>query len=89
MASLQKKVELNYRRGGTAHNCSDCNYFKAANGISMSPGGKPAPSKPRCKIMGLKPGRLYDINPNNICDAYDNSFMLKRLRGEKTWQKDR
>jgi len=80
--TLKKKIELNYRRGTTAHDCSECDafipYFEV-HGI----GGKLLATEPRCMLMGLKDGRAYRINPNNICDAHDNSDYIKRLRGRK------
>lgn len=88
MARLPKKVELNYRHGDEKHRCARCNYFKAAVGIAMTPGGNPAPAKSRCKVIGLKHGKAYEVDPAFVCDAYDNSFILKKLRGE-TWRKDR
>ena len=78
--TLKKKIELNYRRGSTAHDCSECNAYVPefeVRGI----GGKPLRTEPRCMLMGLKDGRAYRINPKNICDAHDNSEHLKRLRG--------
>jgi hypothetical protein len=70
--SLQKKKELHYRRGPTSRACSDCNHFIWLGSDTERDG--------RCKIMGLEPGRAYRINPDNICDAHDNSEYLKRLR---------
>jgi len=74
---LKIKDELHYRSGRTMHHCSDCNHFVA--------GEQPIPGKlfgdPRCSVIGLKPGRQYRINPKNICDRYDNSFKIERLKG--------
>jgi len=77
---LKKKTELNYRRGSTAHSCSECNaYVREFNVRGI--GGGHLRVEPRCMLMGLKDGRAYRINPSNICDAHDNSESLKRLRG--------
>jgi len=70
---LKKKKELNYRRGTTAHSCSECNYYVPVKDAEKREG--------RCRIMGLKPGRAYRILPHFICDRHDNSRSLKRLRG--------
>ena len=75
---LKKKIKLNYRRGSTAYDCSDCDSYVPefeVRGI----GGKHLRTEPRCMVMGLKDGRAYRINPKNICDAYYNSEALKRL----------
>ena len=72
--TVKKKVELNYRKGSAAHDCSECNYFVP---------GHTCGSGPRCRIMGLLPGRSYRINPKNICDAHDSSRYMERLMGGK------
>jgi hypothetical protein len=77
---LKKKIELNYRRGSTAHDCSECNAYVPefdVRGIN----GHHLRFEPRCMVMGLRDGRAYRINPNNICDAHDNTEYLKRLTG--------
>jgi hypothetical protein len=80
VSRLKKKIELNYRRGGTAHDCSGCNHFvsdrKVLDLFGLEPDGHP-----RCGIIGVQPGRMYRINPKSICDRHDNSNALKRLRG--------
>ena len=78
--TLKKKKGLNYRRGTTAHDCSECNAYVAEFTI-YGIGGKYLRTEPRCMLMGLKDGRAYRINPKNICDAHDNSEFIKRLRG--------
>lgn len=73
---LKIKDELHYRPGSTSRHCSDCNHcvcYQDADGSKR---------EYRCRIIGLEPGRLYRINPKYICDKYDNSVMLKRLRGD-------
>jgi len=72
--TLKKKIELHYRKGSAAHDCSECNHFVPSH---------PEGSGPRCRVMGLKPGRAYRINPKFICDAYDNSRYMERLMGGK------
>ncbi len=82
---LKKKDELNYRRGGTAHQCGQCNHYvpdfrvKGIGGVDLG-------EKPRCKIIGLGNSVLYQVNEKAICDEYNNSEALKRLgvtRNEK------
>jgi len=79
--TLKKKKELNYRKGRAWKNCHDCNSF--AQKLIDTNGNKHVygPGEGRCTIIGLFPGRAYRINPKNICDAHDNSDLLKRLRG--------
>lgn len=74
---LKIKDELNYRRGYTSRGCSDCNHF-----ITVRDERHGKPLDYRCEIIGIRPGRLYRINPANICDKHDNSRYLKRLKGE-------
>jgi len=64
---LQIKEYLHYRKGTTFWNCSQCNQYIYA-------------VEPRCNLIGDKPGRLYKINPQNICDKYDNSESIKQYR---------
>jgi len=78
--TLKKKKELNYRRGTTTHDCSECNAYVGKFEV-YGIGGKLLRTEPRCMLMGLKDGRAYRVNPKNICDAHDNSEFIKRLRG--------
>lgn len=68
---LNKKVQLNYRCGTTSRSCQYCNHFYS---------GPLTSDFFRCKIIGLLAGRSYRINPNHICDQYDGSNYLKRLK---------
>jgi hypothetical protein len=75
----EKKIELNYRKGGTAHSCSECNhYVHNFEGIGCK--GEVLPPQPRCTIIGLKNGREYKINPNNICNSHNNSHRISQYR---------
>ena len=76
---LKIKTELNYRRGYTSRSCGDCNHFVPAFKAFTKP--FEVGHGDRCEIMGLHLGRLYRINPNNICDKHDNSRYLARLKG--------
>lgn len=78
---LRIKDELHYRPGGTGHHCSACNHYLAKPHNPIDLGLMDPLPDPRCRLIGLKPGRQYRINPKNICDRYDNSNMLKRLKG--------
>ena len=73
---LKIKDELHYRPGRTGHHCSACNHFvpgeEKIEGILYG--------DPRCRLIGLNPGRQFRINPGYICDRYDNSKLLQRLR---------
>lgn len=71
---LKIKNELNYRRGYTSRSCTYCNHITTVQTAT-------GPEK-RCNLIGIKPGRLYRINPENICDRYDNSRYMTRLKGK-------
>ena len=45
-------------------------------------GGVELPPADRCRVIGLEPGRMYNISRKNVCDRFDNSEMIKRLKGE-------
>lgn len=79
-AKLKKKSELNYRRGYTWRHCSDCNHYvtMAIKGINDEDLG----TQPRCRIIGLKAGRMYRVHPASICDAFDGSESLARIKGK-------
>ncbi|KJR98768.1 MAG: hypothetical protein VR65_19900 [Desulfobulbaceae bacterium BRH_c16a] len=81
---LKIKEQLHYKRGYTDRCCSDCNHYVESfklTGIN----GEDLGHGPRCGIIGLKPGRMYRINPKNICDKFDNSKLLTRL-GADRWK---
>lgn len=81
---LKKKDELHYGKKSTMQQCSACNHFVKDFEVHGGAGGAGSVTwEPRCKVMGLKAGRMYRINPDLHCDAYDNSEYLKRLKGEK------
>jgi len=63
---LKKKVELNYRRGGTSRYCGHCNHFVS----ELS----------RCRLIGLDGGRMYQVSPQGLCDRWDNSNHMKQYR---------
>jgi len=76
---LKKKTELHYRRGPASGGCSQCNSYlwnfevRGCDGVVRK-------MEPRCKVMGLQNGRAYRINPLNICDRFDNSRHMARIR---------
>lgn len=72
---LKKKKELHYRRAGTSRSCRYCNHFTSF-----------VSSSSRCKIIGIDGGRVYNISPNSICDKYDGSEYLKRLKAGTSFQ---
>jgi hypothetical protein len=74
---LKAKCDLNYRRGTTSKSSQYCNHFMSA---SEAFAAFSCDSEPRCKIMGVEPGRAYRINPNNICDKDNGSDYLKRIK---------
>jgi hypothetical protein len=79
---LKIKDELNYKRGYTWKNCGQCDHFVANYDIvEQDTYGALVTTEPRCKIIGLENGPSYRIHPANICDRYDNTERLKRIRG--------
>jgi hypothetical protein len=76
---LKIKDELNYRPGPTSGGCGDCNHFVGEFPIVDSQGVVTA-HEPRCRVIGLG-GRQFKINPEYICDRFDNSEKLARIRG--------
>ena len=75
---LKIKETLHYRRGYTHASCGECDYFVARHPC-QGIGGVDLGEQPRCRIIGLNPGRGYTIHPKNICNKYDNREGLKRL----------
>jgi LSD1 subclass zinc finger protein len=73
---LKIKTELNYRRGSTHKYCSICDNYTSMHFKGIG-------EQPRCRIIGIKPGRMYRIHPHNICDSFDGSQGLKRLLGKE------
>jgi len=73
------KDEVHYKKGRTWAYCSDCNYFVRDYQVTGI-GGEILGTEPRCRIIGLKDGRGYRINPTFICDHWDNSNHMKRFR---------
>lgn len=74
---LHIKKELNYRRGYTDRHCSGCDHY-VANPEPL--GGFRATNDGRCRIIGLKPGRAYQILPGSICDRFDQTNTLARMK---------
>lgn len=72
---LKIKNELNYRRGYTSRSCRYCNHIQRSYRDKDE-------CLYRCELIGLQGGRLFDINPNHICDRYDNSRYLTMLEGQ-------
>ena len=66
---LQIKDDLNYRRGYTWKACSYCDHYVGSVEIAIE--GALRIGEPRCKIIGLNPGRLYRINRAYVCDKYE------------------
>lgn len=78
---LKIKNELNYKRGGTSRYCGGCDHFVSdfqVHGCDRD--CTPLRVEPRCKIIGLENGRGYRIHPANVCDRYDNTERIRRLR---------
>jgi hypothetical protein len=76
---LKIKEQLHYRRGYTHASCDGCDYYvsnhplSGMNGVDLGEGR-------RCRVIGLKPGRMYAIHPKNICDRFDNRETLEHIK---------
>ncbi len=78
---LNIKKRLNYRTGYQSRSCGCCDEYTEVQITGI--GGANLGKQPRCKRIGLESGRAYAINPKNICDAYDGSKRLARLKGDR------
>jgi hypothetical protein len=72
---LQIKKDLNYRRGYTWKACGYCDHYVPSFVIGRT--GVYAVAEPRCKVIGLNPGRGYRINPDYLCDKYHYTSPLE------------
>jgi hypothetical protein len=79
---LKKKQEVNYRRGRTWADCSQCDHYVPDFQV-VGIGGTVLGVEPRCRIIGLESGRMYRVSPKNWCDRYDNSRHMQRIRGNR------
>jgi len=81
---LQIKHDLNYRKGYTWKQCSFCGHYVGSFVIGRI--AVFAVAEPRCKIIGLNPGRQYRINPAYVCDKYEYTSPLAMEFQAKTTQ---
>jgi glucose-6-phosphate isomerase len=72
------KKKNNYRHGYASRHCSDCNYFKLVRITGI--GGADLGKQPRCEWIGIDAGKHYRINPEYICDFFDNTKLMNRLQ---------
>lgn len=70
---LKIKKELNYRRGNRKAKCSYCTSFVSSFSCTGI-GGYDMGEQPRCKVIGLKPGRMYRVGLDNLCDRFNDRF---------------
>lgn len=75
---LKVKDELHYRKGYTHASCSQCNSYVGRFPI-VDGRGEVVAHEPRCRVIGLG-GRQFRINPEYICDRYDNSEEMKQYQ---------
>ncbi len=73
---LQIKDELNYRRGYAATHCGGCDHFVEADRCAKGE----LWGAPRCRVIGVERGRGYRINYYSICDRFDNTKRMERLK---------
>lgn len=69
---IKAKKDRNYRRGRTGQRCSTCDHFIIYNGKG--------PDDHRCLKIG-DGGRGYKVLSHYMCDEYDNTKILAKLRG--------
>jgi hypothetical protein len=79
MSVARLKKVRNYRHGYASRSCGYCDEFVRVQITGI--GGADLGLQPRCRILGLEAGKAYRINANCICDAYDGSKGLARLKG--------
>lgn len=70
---LKIKQELRYRKGSKKAKCSYCTAFVPNFSVSGI-GGIDLGEQSRCKVIGLKPGRMYRVGFDNLCDRYTDRF---------------
>ncbi len=73
---LKIKDELHYRPGYTDRHCSGCDHFVPAHLCVQGELWE----APRCRVIGVERGRGFRINPNSICDRFDQTKVLARLK---------
>lgn len=78
---LKIKEQLHYRRGYTHASCSECDHYVEKFKLTGI-GGADLGEEPRCRVLGLKPGRMFRVHPRSICDKYDNTRRLAFIKGE-------
>jgi hypothetical protein len=67
---LQIKEKLHYRRGYEWKDCSTClEFVHDMKQIGIS--DEKLEEQPRCRIIGLQPGRMFRILPHYICDSHN------------------
>jgi len=63
---LQKKRDLNYRRGLTWKHCATCRRFR----FEFGPDGNML-QYGKCPVIGTGEGRAYRVLPHYLCDAHE------------------
>ncbi|MBV5305577.1 MAG: hypothetical protein J0652_02665 [Desulfobulbaceae bacterium] len=81
---LHIKKRLNYRTGCASRYCRICDEFCTVQIKGIA--GQDLGMQPRCKRIGLDAGLAYRINPKNICDAYDATIHLAKLKKGSFWE---
>jgi len=82
---LKAKKERNYRKGPTWRSCSDCDHFVArfeVKSCGMNE-DRTIRTEGRCRAIGLQHGRQYNILPHYICDDFNGSRSLERIKGSR------
>jgi hypothetical protein len=76
---LKCKERLNYKKGYSSRHCSICDQYLGSVQITGI-GGVDLGVQARCKVIGTDAGRMYRINPVYVCDKFDNTQYLNRLK---------
>jgi len=78
---LRAKKERNYRKGSTWRSCSDCDHYVGDFEVRACTSGNVLKIEGRCRLIGLQHGRMYRILPHYICDAFNGTERLKKVKG--------
>ena len=73
---LKAKVAVKYRKGTKRERCLYCtNYVPEFECIGIN--NEVLGTQPRCKVIGLKPGRFYRVSSDHRCDEFADKFAAK------------
>jgi hypothetical protein len=71
---LKAKKAVNYRKGNKQTRCLFCVSF-IQDYQCVGIGDANLGQQPRCKVIGLKPGRMYRVSSDYRCDSFQDKFQ--------------